>query len=62
MSAKHKRFLGISVLLILVGVFKMWSKGIIEKDEILWFNIFIPFGLGVLFMIYTIVMIVGEKR
>ena len=62
MNTKHKRYLGISILLMLTGVFKMYWKGVFENGEILWFNILIPFGMGVLFFLYTLVVIFTEIK
>jgi hypothetical protein len=62
MSTKHKRFLGISILFIAAGIYKIYTKGIYQNDEILWFNILMPFGIGLLFLVYTLFTIFSEKK
>ena len=62
MSLKNKRYLGISILFISVGLFKIYQEGIYQGDEIYWFNILIPFGMGVLFLFYALVSIMIDRK
>ncbi len=62
MTQKNKRFLGIGIMLTMVGIFKIYMKGIYrENDEIIWFNLLIPFAMGIVVILYTLVRILREK-
>lgn len=63
MTQKNKRILGVGIIMTLVGLFKIYTKGIYsENNEINWFNLLVPFGMGVLTLIYLVVLIVQEKK
>lgn len=62
MSTKNKRLLGISAVLIIAGIFKISTKGIYIDGEFSILRFLAPFGLGILFLIYTLVMIYLEKK
>lgn len=63
MTNEHKRYLGISILLLLVGIFKLYKKGLyLENGEINWFNVFVPFGMGIGALIYTLFKISQDKK
>lgn len=62
MTTKHKRFLGISILLIALGIYKIYIKGTHHNGDILWFNILVPFGMGVLFFAYTLIVIFSDSK
>ncbi len=63
MTSTNKRFLGISMLLMLGGAFKIYSKGLYDNNgEFLLFNLLVPFGMGVGALVYTLIKIFGEKN
>ena len=63
LTSENKRYLGVSVLVILVGVFKIYSKGIYTKTgDLNWFNILIPFGMGIMALIFVFVKIYLERN
>lgn len=45
-----------------MGVFTIYTKGIFDGDEISWFNLLVPFGMGVFFLIYTLVLMFIERE
>ncbi len=63
MTVENKRYLGIGILLTLVGVFKLYSEGIYQKNgEIYWFNILVPFGMGIAVLVYTFIKIYLQRK
>jgi hypothetical protein len=63
MTPQNKKYLGIAVAFILVGVFKMYNRGIyLEDGQINWFTILVPFGMGVVGLIYFVVKISRRKK
>jgi|DEB19_MinimDraft_2_1074335.scaffolds.fasta_scaffold173211_1 hypothetical protein len=63
LTAENKRHLGVSVLLILIGIFKIYSKGIYTKTgDFNWFNILIPFGMGIMALIFVVVKIYLDRN
>lgn len=63
MTLRQKRFLWASILLMLVGLFKLYTKGMFDANgELKVSNLLIPFGIGVGFLIYTIVLIMVDKK
>lgn len=64
MTTQNKRFFGIAILMLLIGAFKIYSKGFYhENGELNWFNILIPAGLGVLMLIYVIVLkLISDRK
>lgn len=62
MTQINKRYLGIAILAIVVGVFKLFSKGIYKQNgEINLFNIMVPFGMGIGVLIFALIKIYGSK-
>ena len=62
MTQINKRYLGIAILAIVVGVFKLFSKGIYKQNgEINLFNIMVPFGMGIGLLIFALIKIYGSK-
>jgi hypothetical protein len=63
MSTNNKRYLGVGILLCLVGGFKIYSKGIYNDDgSIHWFNLLVPFGMGVVVAVYVLTKIILERN
>ena len=55
MSTNNKRYLGIGLLMCLVGVFKIYTKGVYyDNGNIHWFNVLVPFGMGVMVVVYVL--------
>ncbi len=62
MTTQNKRYFGVSILLILVGVFKVFSKGIyLKSGEINWINLLVPLGMGVVALLYLIIKMLITK-
>lgn len=62
MTTQNKRYFGISILLILVGIFKVYSKGIYQKSgEINWVNLIIPLGMGIIALLYLMIKMLISK-
>lgn len=63
MTVENKRYLGIGILLTLVGMFELYSEGIYQKNgEIYWFNILVPFGMGIGVLVYTFIKIYLQRK
>ncbi len=63
MTAQNKKYLGISILFILMGAFKIYMKGLyLENGEISWFKLLVPFGLGIIALIVVVTKILIEKK
>ncbi|MFT6244990.1 MAG: hypothetical protein ACJA0U_002557 [Salibacteraceae bacterium] len=62
MTQKSKRILGVGILVTLMGVLKIYTKGIYtDNNEIHWFNLLAPFGMGLLVICYSLFLIYTEK-
>lgn len=62
MIQKTKRILGAGILLTLMGVLKIYIKGIYtDNNEIHWFNQLVPFVIGLLVICYSPFLINTEK-
>jgi hypothetical protein len=57
MTQKTKRILGVGILLTLAGVLKIYT----DNNEIHWFNLLVPFGMGLLVICYSLFLIYTEK-
>jgi len=63
MHINNKRYLGIGLLLSIVGGYKMYSKGIyLEDGTIHWFNILVPFGMGIAIFVFVLMKTILEKK
>lgn len=62
-SQRVKRFFGISLLMLIIGIPKVYTEGIYDDEgNVFWLRIMAPFGLGVLGLLYSVVLYVSERR
>ena len=63
MSLRVKRFFGIGIIFTLAGIFKIYMKGVYDdQGDLKWFNILAPFGMGLLILFYTLILVMLDKK